>query len=70
VKQNQRLAAAAFQIVQADPLDVDEPPLRRIIALRFVRELPVDDCGSRDEGACGSKRGGARMSREGGQAVG
>lgn len=70
VKQDQRLASAAFQIVQANPLDVDEPTLRRIIALRFVREPPVYDCGSRNEGTCGSKRGGARMSRDGAQAIG
>jgi hypothetical protein len=56
--------------VQANAIDIDEPTLRRIIALRFVREPPVYDCASRDEGTCGSKRGGARMSRDGGQAIG
>jgi hypothetical protein len=43
VKQDQRPTVSAFHIVETDPIDVDEPPSRGIVALRLLRKLPVYD---------------------------
>ena len=65
VKENQRPTIAAFHIVQTNPVDVDEPPLRRIIALRLLGKLPVYDRCRRQKGSCTSNGGDCGISPEG-----
>jgi hypothetical protein len=43
VKQNQRPTLSALHVVQSYPVDLDELPLWRIIALRLPGKLPVHD---------------------------
>jgi hypothetical protein len=57
VKENQRPAIAAFHIVQMNPVDVDEPPPWRVIALRLLGKMPVCDRCRRHKGSCPSKGG-------------
>src|SRR6185437_3899301 len=70
VKKNQRPAIAAFHVMQINPVDVDEPSPRRVLALRFLGEMPVRDRCRRHKGSCSSKGGHYGMSAEGDQTIG
>jgi hypothetical protein len=51
VKQNQRPTLSALHVMQTHPVDLNEVPLWRIVALRFLGKLPVHD------GRCREKTG-------------
>src|ERR1700732_4583387 len=69
VKQNQRPAIAAFHVVQTDPVNVDEPPLRGIVALRFLSKLPVYDRCRRQNAGCRGDGGCCRILPENSETV-
>jgi hypothetical protein len=58
VKEYQRPAIASFHEVQTNPFNVDEPPLRGIVALGFLCKPPVydrrrcQDAGCRSDSSC------------------
>src|SRR6201996_542086 len=70
VKENQRSSIATLHIVQTNPVDVDEPPLRWIIALRFLGKMPVRNRRHRHKSSGPSKGSDCRMSPEGDETVG
>lgn len=52
MQQDQRLAVAAFDVVQSDAVDVDEPPLWRIAALGCFGQTMIYERGNRDRPDC------------------
>ncbi|UPK31261.1 hypothetical protein IVB26_39695 (plasmid) [Bradyrhizobium sp. 195] len=67
MEENERPTTAAFNIVQLDAVDLDRPPLWRIIALRLLRKLSIDERGA---GSGTSNCGKCRVSPEGDETVG
>ena len=61
MKQDQWPAGPAFDIVQANTVDVDETSLRRIIALRLVGKSSIDDRGRSHQADRRDNGGGHRI---------
>src|SRR5690349_15700553 len=70
VKENERPATAALYVVQMYPIDVDKPPLRWIVLLRFPSKLAVNDGCRRHQRSCCREGGDYGISPEGNQTVG
>jgi hypothetical protein len=70
VKENKRPTIAAFHVVQTNPVDVEEPPPRRVIPLCFAGKVSVYDRCRRHKAGCPGKGGNGGISPEGDQAVG
>jgi hypothetical protein len=45
MKEYHRVAGPPFDVVKPDPVYIEEAARRRIITLRFVREMSIDDGG-------------------------
>ncbi|MGY4455185.1 hypothetical protein ACVWZR_009845 [Bradyrhizobium sp. i1.3.1] len=61
MEQNQRASGPALDIVQPNTVDVDEPPLGRIITLRLVGKAPIDERGRCEQAGRRGNRGGQGM---------
>jgi len=60
MKKNERPAATTLHIVQANPVDLDEPSLGGIVALRLLGKLPIY------EGRRGQKKSSCSGNRDNG----
>ena len=65
MQEHKRTPVAAFHVVQSDAIDLQELPARRVIAFRFLGDLPIYDRYGPEEGSCPCKGRKRRVSPQG-----